>query len=106
MRRSEEAKAWRHLYRTRAWKALRANQLNLKPLCEWCANQNRIVPATICDHVIPHKGDEARFYDADNLASLCKPHHDSAAQVKDHQGYTGACDATGWPTDPRHPNRG
>lgn len=100
--RSSEARAWRHLYNTRAWKALRANQLSLKPLCEWCERQGRITAASVADHVIPHKGDEALFFDGDNLASLCKPHHDGAKQADERRGFSGQADQSGWPTDPRH----
>lgn len=28
------------------------------------------------DHIVPHKGDEALFFDSGNLQSLCKPCHD------------------------------
>jgi 5-methylcytosine-specific restriction protein A len=100
--RSQAAKAWRHLYNTRAWKGIRANQLSAHPLCEWCERRGRITAASICDHAIAHKGDEALFFGGPFL-SLCKPCHDGAAQVRDNRGFTGACDASGWPTDPRHP---
>ncbi|WP_345799048.1 HNH endonuclease [Agrobacterium pusense] len=30
----------------------------------------------MCDHIEPHKGDEALFYDPSNLQSLCAPCHD------------------------------
>jgi 5-methylcytosine-specific restriction protein A len=102
--RSPEATRYRRLYQTRQWKAIRADQLNRKPLCEWCENRHRVTPATICDHAIPHRGDETLFFSGPFL-SLCKQCHDSGAQVRDQRGYTGACGADGWPTDARHPNR-
>lgn len=100
--RSATAKAYRHLYNTRAWKQIRANQLNAKPLCEWCDRQGHVVRATIVDHVIPHRGDQALFFGTDNLASLCKPHHDGAKQQEEKRGFSGEVDASGWPIDPRH----
>ncbi|MEP2204764.1 MAG: HNH endonuclease signature motif containing protein [Tateyamaria sp.] len=32
-------------------------------------------PATVVDHIIPHRGDEALFNDRNNLQSLCTPCH-------------------------------
>jgi len=101
--RSPEARAWRHLYNTRAWKSIRANQLNAKPLCEWCERQGHVRAASIVDHVIPHKGDHALFFDTSNLASLCAPHHDAGKQVIEKRGYSAEPGKNGWPIDPRHP---
>jgi 5-methylcytosine-specific restriction protein A len=99
--RSPEAAAYRRLYNTRQWKTLRANQLNAKPLCEWCNRRGRIVAATIADHAIPHKGDETLFFNGD-LISLCKPCHDTTAQVRDNRGFSPEVGADGFPIDPRH----
>lgn len=61
-----------------------------------------VTAATICDHAIPHRGDERLFFGGPFL-SLCKPCHDSGAQGRDQRGYGGECDPSGWPTDPCHP---
>lgn len=100
--RSAEAQRYRALYNTRQWKAIRANQLNAKPLCEWCERRGRITAATVADHIVKHNGDPALFFDSDNLQSLCKPHHDSTKQGDEKRGFSGQVDASGWPTDPRH----
>lgn len=34
----------------------------------------------VADHVTPHRGQEAMFWDAGNLQSLCKPCHDRIKQ--------------------------
>ncbi|MFG1256325.1 HNH endonuclease signature motif containing protein [Xanthobacter flavus] len=34
----------------------------------------------VCDHVRPHRGDPALFWDEGNLQTLCKPCHDGAKQ--------------------------
>jgi hypothetical protein len=99
--RSPEARAWRHLYNTRAWKQIRANQLNAKPLCEWCEKRGRIAAARVCDHAIAHKGDETLFYGGPFI-SLCKPCHDGAAQVRDSRGFSPEVGADGYPIDPAH----
>jgi 5-methylcytosine-specific restriction endonuclease McrA len=58
--------------------------------------------ASIVDHKRPHKGDEALFFDPNNLQSLCKPHHDGAKQAQEKRGYAIGCDASGNPIDPNH----
>jgi len=37
-------------------------------------------PATVVDHIIPHRGDEALFNDRNNLQSLCAPCHNRRKQ--------------------------
>nr|WP_243256973.1 HNH endonuclease signature motif containing protein [Rhizobium skierniewicense] len=34
----------------------------------------------VADHKIPHRGDEALFWDESNLQCLCKPCHDGLKQ--------------------------
>jgi len=73
--RSEEAKAWRWMYQTDAWKQLRGSQLLREPFCRTCAGRGLRVPATDVDHIQDHKGDWALFADPDNLESLCHSCH-------------------------------
>ncbi len=51
--------------------------LSETPLCTMCMVAEVIEPATVVDHVKPHRGDEALFWDRANLQPLCKYHHDS-----------------------------
>lgn len=51
-----------------------------------CEQMGRITQATVCDHIKPHKGNEALFFDPANLSSLCKLHHDSAKQRAERRG--------------------
>lgn len=51
-------------------------QLVREPLCRMCTADGQVVPATTVDHIVPHRGDMALFWDVGNLQSLCKPHHD------------------------------
>ena len=97
---------WKHLYSTAAWGKLRAGQLLRQPLCEFCL-PNHISPATVVDHIIPHKGDPVLFFSSDNLQSLCKQCHDSAKQSAEKRGVAAVgCDEDGTPLDPTHHWRG
>jgi 5-methylcytosine-specific restriction protein A len=64
----------RRLYRTSAWRALRAQQLDAHPDCCVHGCMNR---ATVVDHRTPHRGQQHLFFDPANLQSMCKVHHDS-----------------------------
>lgn len=98
-----DARPWRHLYNTKQWHKLRAIQLRDNPLCDMCQEQGRVVAATVVDHIKPHKGDKALFFDGNNLQSLCKTHHDSAKQKAERNGVADiGCDASGQPIDAGH----
>ncbi|MEE9984215.1 HNH endonuclease signature motif containing protein [Agrobacterium pusense] len=74
--RSADAALYRRLYKTSRWQRLREAQLAAEPLCRFCLAVEDVTEATVCDHIKPHKGDEALFYDPNNLQSLCAPCHD------------------------------
>jgi 5-methylcytosine-specific restriction endonuclease McrA len=59
--------------------------------------QEDVTPATICDHIIAHKGDEDLFWDADNLQSLCKPCHDRIKQREELGQGVVRFGPDGWP---------
>ncbi len=67
-----EARKW---YRTARWSAIRARQLMAQPLCKACEKQGRVTPARDVDHIEPHRGDLAKFWDTNNLQSLCPSCH-------------------------------
>ena len=46
------------------------------PLCAFCQAEGKVVPATVVDHIIPHRGDQRLFWDQTNWESLCKGCHD------------------------------
>lgn len=96
-----EAKAWKHLY-GRAWQRLRAAHLAAHPLCVECLADNRVTPASVVDHIVPHKGDAALFNDPRNLQSLCKPHHDKDKQAIERGRGRPGCDADGIPRSHLH----
>lgn len=51
-----------------------------------CAALGHVEAATVVDHVKPHKGDEALFWNTGNLQSLCKACHDRHKQSEDRTG--------------------
>lgn len=57
------------------WQKARLTYLRQHPLCVECERAGKIVPATVVDHVTPHKGDQSLFWDVSNWQSLCAYHH-------------------------------
>lgn len=45
-------------------------------LCRSCVNRGATVVATVVDHIIPHRGDQALFWERSNWQPLCKRCHD------------------------------
>jgi 5-methylcytosine-specific restriction enzyme A len=91
------------LYNSRAWRTARANFLAEHPLCAYCQQQGYSTPATVVDHIIPHKGDLERFWDVGNWQPLCAPHHDSSKRRAERRGVNAiGCNASGAPLDPMH----
>lgn len=58
------------------WRKARALFLKGHPLCAECLLENHLTPATIVDHIVPHRGDKRLFWDQANFQPLCKPCHD------------------------------
>ena len=73
--RSQEAQAWRWMYQTPEWQALRSEQLLREPWCRECAKHGVRTRATDVDHIVDHKGRWDVFTDAGNLQSLCHSCH-------------------------------
>lgn len=100
--RSREAQAWRRLYKTAGWRAIRAAQLAAEPLCRTCKAQGRITPATVCNHVDKRaKATVAGFF-AGPFSSECQPCHDGVIQSDERRVEAGklpwrACGSDGWP---------
>jgi hypothetical protein len=68
-----------------------------------CRARGIITPATIADHVTPHKGDWNAF-SLGPLQSLCETCHNSRKQAAERRGYTADVGDDGWPLDPKHPS--
>ena len=52
-------------------------------LCRMCAKEGRTVQAQVVDHIVPHRGDQALFWDPANWQPLCKPHHSRDKQAEE-----------------------
>lgn len=94
---------WAALYATTAWRHLRARHLREHPLCVDCLTLGAYTPATVVDHIRPHRGNLQLFLDPANLQSMCKPHHDCTKRFEERHGMSPGCDVDGNPLDPRHP---
>lgn len=57
------------------WQKARVQFLRKHPLCAHCREQGRLTPATVVDHIIPHRGDPVLFWDESNWQPLCRDCH-------------------------------
>lgn len=73
-----EVRRW---YRTARWAALRARVLLEQPFCVSCQAEGRpIADTTDVDHIRPHRGTPALFWDRRNLQGLCHACHSRKTQ--------------------------
>jgi len=62
-----------------------------------CLQLDNVEPATVVDHITPHKGDPNLFWSPDNLQSLCAPHHDRHKQLIERGHDIPIFGPDGWP---------
>lgn len=86
-------------YSTARWKKRRALQLQEEPLCRFCQQIGITTPATVADHITPHRGDYDLFFYGD-LQSLCDTCHSSAKQEMERSGRIRGHDKDGNPLKP------
>lgn len=65
------------------WQQARAGFLARHPLCIKCQARGLVVVATDVDHIEPHKGDMALFWDRSNWQALCGPCHSTKTASED-----------------------
>ena len=65
------------------WQKARIGFLAKHPLCAECEKAGAIVPATVVDHIVPHRGDKVLFWMRSNWQPLCKAHHDAKTARED-----------------------
>lgn len=58
------------------WKSARRAYLRRNALCAECRRAGKLTPATVVDHIMPHRGDMQLFWDKKNWQPLCKDCHD------------------------------
>lgn len=84
------------------WQKARAGFLRIHPLCRMCQAIGRSTAATVVDHIVPHRGDNALFWDKTNWQPLCKPCHDRHKQRIEKSGTESGCGIDGVPIDKNH----
>jgi 5-methylcytosine-specific restriction protein A len=89
-------------YGTQRWRRRARAQLREHPLCASCLQLGKVVPATVADHIVPHRGDERLFHEG-ALQSLCAYHHSGTKQQREVRGYATDIGLDGYPLDPMHP---
>lgn len=52
-------------------------------LCRMCKAEGQTRSAEVVDHITPHKGDQALFWDPTNWQPLCKSHHSRDKQAEE-----------------------
>lgn len=57
------------------WSKAAAAYKRQHPLCVCCKANGRMRLAALVDHVVPHRGDEALFWDQANWQALCDDCH-------------------------------
>jgi len=57
------------------WRTYRQSYLSAHPLCVTCSAEGIVTPATVVDHIQPHRGDHLLFWGPDNHQPLCQPCH-------------------------------
>lgn len=66
------------------WRKAAKRFLAKHPLCAKCLERGAVVAATDVDHIVPHRGDHALFWDETNWQSLC--HQDHSAKTAQEDG--------------------
>ncbi len=65
------------------WRKARAAYLRKHPLCKAHLDRGEIAAATDVDHIKPHRGAKALFWDSSNWQSLCHACHSEKTARED-----------------------
>jgi 5-methylcytosine-specific restriction endonuclease McrA len=84
----DRAQPWRAWYKTARWQALK---IEVHVRDNFTCQKTGIIltgkhPAPnspVADHKIPHHGDEALFWDKNNIQTVSKAYHDSVKQAEE-----------------------
>ena len=69
------------MYKSKRWQNYRKKYLAINRVCYCCGN-----PATVIDHIEPHRGDAKLFWKIDNFLPLCAPCHSRVTMLYDVPG--------------------
>ena len=65
------------------WRCVAKHFLQKHPICAECERRGVIRMATCVDHITPHRGDRALFWDSSNWQSLCQECHSRKTAAED-----------------------
>lgn len=80
---SKASKAFRLAYPLCGMRPPDADGRPVPPVMSLCFIEGRTTPATLVDHVIPHRGNQALFDDPLNRQSMCDACHSRKTQIED-----------------------
>lgn len=79
-----KAAPWVRWYKTARWQRLRWLVLVRDMFtCRKCRRIESDTSKLVADHIEPHRGNEALFWDETNLQCLCKVCHDKTKQAEE-----------------------
>lgn len=86
----DDTQPWRAWYKTARWQKLRAKVLARDRYTCQCTGvllvgKHPAPDSPVVDHVEPHRGDEALFWNAANLMAVSKAYHDSVKQAEERR---------------------
>lgn len=82
----DDTQAWRRWYKLARWQKLRWSILVRDHFtCKMCERIEGNTSQLVGDHIKPHRGDEAMFWDANNIQCLCKSCHDRLKQAEERR---------------------
>lgn len=67
------------------WRKARLEYLTAHPHCRKCSELGTVRPATVVDHITPHRGNDRLFWFRGNWQPLCGPCHNSAKQREERR---------------------
>jgi len=70
------------------WRKVRLVYLRSNPLCVICSTEGRLTAANVIDHIKPHKGNDALFWDELNWQALCESCHNRKTLTEDMGSWT------------------
>lgn len=82
---------WRAWYNTARWQALRQvvirrDRWTCQQTGALCVGRANAANAPVVDHIVPHRGDPALFWDLRNLQLVAKSWHDTVKQAQERAG--------------------
>ena len=81
---------WRAWYKTSRWQRLRWQVLtDAMFTCAMCRRLEGLSRNLVADHIRPHRGNDALFWDRENLQCLCRSCHDRDKQRLERTGKLG-----------------